>query len=113
MNESAPMTPWLALVLAGVMEIVWAMALKYSDGLSRLWPMVWMALAMPLSFAFLALSLRSIPFGTAYAIWAGIGAAGVVLVGMLLFGERTDVFRIACLVMIVTGMVGLKLATPD
>ena len=107
------MTPWLALALAGAMEIAWALGLKYSDGFSRFWPSLGTAVAIPLSFMFLALSLRAIPFGTAYAIWAGIGAAGVVIVGMLLFGERTDAFRVICLILIVTGMVGLKLATPD
>jgi quaternary ammonium compound-resistance protein SugE len=107
------MTPWFALALAGAMEIVWALGLKYSDGFSRFWPSVATALAIPLSFAFLALALKTIPFGTAYAIWAGIGAAGIVIVGMLLFGERADFFRVACLIMIVTGMVGLKLAAPD
>jgi quaternary ammonium compound-resistance protein SugE len=107
------MTPWVALLLAGAMEIAWALGLKYSDGFSRFWPSVGTILAVPLSFVFLAISLKSVPFGTAYAIWAGIGAAGVVVIGMLLFGERTDMFRVACLLMIVTGMVGLKLATPD
>jgi quaternary ammonium compound-resistance protein SugE len=114
-NESigATMTPWLALVLSGAMEIVWVLGLKYSDGFSRFWPSLGTAVAIPLSFWFFALSLKEIPFGTAYAIWAGIGAAGVVIVGMVMFGERTDFLRIACLMMIATGMVGLKLATPD
>jgi quaternary ammonium compound-resistance protein SugE len=113
-NETdAAMTPWVALLLAGAMEILWALGLKYSDGLSRFWPTIGTVLAVPLSFVFLAISLKSVPFGTAYAIWAGIGAAGVVVVGMLLFGERTDLFRVTCLALIVTGMVGLKLATPD
>src|SRR5262249_6319502 len=95
-----PMTPWLALALAGAMEIAWARGPKYSAGSSGFWPSLGTAVAIPLSFMFLALSLRAIPFGTAYAIWAGIGAAGVVIVGMLLFGERTDVFRVTCLILI-------------
>lgn len=106
------MKPWFALMLAGAMEIMWAVGLKYSEGFSRFWPSLGTVLAIALSFVFLALSLRAIPFGTAYAIWAGMGAAGVVLIGMLLFGESADLFRLACLVMIVTGMVGLKLAAP-
>jgi len=107
------MTPWLALVLAGVMEIVWALGLKYSHGFSRFWPSVGTVVALILSFGFLGLSLKAVPFGTAYAIWAGIGAAGVVLIGILLFGERADLLRIGCLVLIIAGMVGLKLATHD
>ena len=82
------MTPWLALVLAGVMEIVWALGLKYSDAGTRLWPSIGTAVALGLSFVFLGLSLRSVPFGTAYAVWTGIGAAGAVIMGMLLFEER-------------------------
>jgi len=107
------MTAWFALMMAGAMEIAWAVGLKYSEGFSRFWPSVGTLLAIPLSFAFLALAVKAIPFGTAYAIWAGMGAAGVVLIGMLLFGERADLFRLACLMLIVTGMVGLKLATPE
>jgi quaternary ammonium compound-resistance protein SugE len=107
------MTPWIALILSGAMEIVWVLGLKYSDGFSRFWPSLGTVLAIPLSFWFFALSVKTIPFGTAYAIWAGIGAAGVVLIGMVAFGERADMLRIGCLVMVATGMVGLKLATPD
>lgn len=106
------MTAWFALMMAGAMEIAWAVGLKYSEGFSRFWPTVGTMLAIPLSFVFLALSLKAIPFGTAYAIWAGMGAAGVVLIGMVLFGESADLFRLACLLLIVTGMVGLKMATP-
>ena len=106
------MTAWFALMMAGAMEIAWAVGLKYSQGFSRFWPTVGTMLAIPLSFVFLALSLKAIPFGTAYAIWAGMGAAGVVLIGMVLFGESADLFRLACLLLIVTGMVGLKMATP-
>jgi quaternary ammonium compound-resistance protein SugE len=97
------MTPWVALLLAGLMEIVWALGLKYSDGFSRFWPTVGTALAVPLSFLFLAWSLKSVPFGTAYAIWTGIGAAGAVVIGMVLFEERADVVRVGCLLLIIPG----------
>ena len=107
------MTSWVALLLAGLMEIVWALGLKYSDGFSRFWPSVGTALAVPLSFVFLAWSLKSVPFGTAYAIWTGIGAAGAVVIGMVLFEERADVMRVGCLVLIIAGMIGLKLSAPN
>jgi quaternary ammonium compound-resistance protein SugE len=105
------MTGWFALLLAGLLEIGWALGLKYSDGLTRFWPSVAMLLAIALSFALLAVALRSIPFGTAYALWTGIGAAGTVIVGMTAFGEPADLFRVTCLALIIAGMVGLKLAT--
>ncbi len=107
------MTPWVALLLAGLMEIVWALGLKYSEGFSRFWPSVGTALAVPLSFVFLAWSLKSVPFGTAYAVWTGIGAAGAVVIGMVLFEERADVMRVGCLVLIIAGMIGLKLSAPN
>jgi quaternary ammonium compound-resistance protein SugE len=104
------MTPWVALLLAGLMEITWALGLRYSDGCTRLWPSIGTAAALALSFVLLGLSLKSVPFGTAYAVWTGIGAAGAAIAGMLLFEERADVFRVACLVLIVSGVVGLKLS---
>jgi quaternary ammonium compound-resistance protein SugE len=107
------MTPWVALLLAGLMEIVWALGLKYSDGFSRFWPSVGTALAVPLSFLFLAWSLKSVPFGTAYAVWTGIGAAGAVVIGMVLFEERADVMRVGCLILIIAGMIGLKLTASE
>ncbi|HEY6995909.1 MAG TPA: multidrug efflux SMR transporter [Xanthobacteraceae bacterium] len=105
------MTAWFALLLAGLLEIAWALGLKYSDGLSRFWPSVAMVAAIAASFGLLAVALRSIPFGTAYAMWTGIGAAGTVIVGMAAFGEPADLFRLTCLALIIAGMVGLKLAT--
>jgi quaternary ammonium compound-resistance protein SugE len=102
---------WLALLLAGLLEIAWALGLKYSEGLTRFWPSVAMLMAIAASFALLAVALKSIPFGTAYALWTGIGAAGTVIVGMTAFGEPADVFRVTCLTLIVAGMVGLKLAS--
>ena len=104
-------TAWLALLLAGLLEVVWALTLKSSDGLTRFWPTLAMLSAITLSFALLAFSLKSVPFGTAYALWTGIGAAGTMIVGMLVFGESADVFRIGCLTLIIAGMIGLKLAS--
>jgi quaternary ammonium compound-resistance protein SugE len=103
---------WLALLGAGLLEVGWALGLKYSDGLTRFWPTVATVLAIALSFALMALALRSLPFGTAYAVWTGIGAVGSIIVGMLLYSEPTDPVRIICLTLIVAGMVGLKLNSP-
>jgi quaternary ammonium compound-resistance protein SugE len=103
---------WLSLVLAGVLEIVWAAGLKYSDGFTRFWPSLITLTAIAMSFACLGFSLRSVPFGTAYAIWTGIGAGGALILGIVLFGESADWARVACLLLIVAGIVGLRLATP-
>ena len=111
MQASNALTGWFALLLAGLLEVGWALGLKYSDGLTRFWPSVAMLVAIALSFALLAVALKSIPFGTAYALWTGIGAAGTVIVGMTAFGEPADLFRVTCLALIIAGMVGLKLAT--
>ncbi len=105
-------TAWVALLLAGLFEVGWALGLKYSDGLTRFWPTVATVIAIVLSFAFMGVSLKSLPFGTAYALWAGFGAAGTMIVGILMFGESADLVRIACLALIITGVVGLKLASP-
>jgi quaternary ammonium compound-resistance protein SugE len=103
---------WVALLVAGLLEIGWALGLKYSDSLTRFWPTAATVLAIILSFALMAVALKSLPFGTAYAVWTGIGAAGSIVVGMLLFSESADPFRILCLTLIVTGMIGLKLNSP-
>jgi quaternary ammonium compound-resistance protein SugE len=103
---------WLALLGAGALEVAWALGLKYSDGLTRFWPTVATVIAIAFSFGLMALALRSLPFGTAYAVWTGIGAVGSILAGMLLYSESTDPFRILCLTLIVAGMVGLKLSSP-
>jgi len=107
------MTAWIALVLAGLLEVAWALGIKYSDGFTRLWPTLAMMAALALSFLLFSLSLKGVPFGTAYAIWAGLGACGVAVAGMVLFGEPANILRLACLTLIVTGMVGLKLITPQ
>ena len=106
------MSAWLALLAAGVLEVGWALGLKYSDGLTKFWPTALTLMAIASSFALMALALRSLPFGTAYAVWTGIGAAGSIIVGMLMFSESADPVRIFCLTLIVAGMVGLKLNSP-
>jgi quaternary ammonium compound-resistance protein SugE len=103
---------WLALLAAGLLEIAWAFGLKYSDGLTRFWPTVATLVSIALSFGLMAMALKSLPFGTAYAVWTGIGTTGSILVGMLVYSESTDPFRILCLTLIVAGMVGLKLNSP-
>ena len=103
---------WAALLAAGLLEVGWALGLKYSDGLTRFWPTAATLAAIALSFALMAVALRSLPFGTAYAVWTGIGAVGSIIVGMLLYSEPTDPVRLICLTLIVAGMVGLKLNSP-
>src|SRR5271169_6279281 len=106
------MSAWLALLAAGLLEVGWALGLKYSDGLTRFWPTAATLAAILLSFGLMAVALKSLPFGTAYAVWTGIGAAGSILVGMLIYSEPTDPIRILCLTLIVDGMIGLKLNSP-
>jgi len=103
---------WLALLLAGLLEIIWALGFKYSDGFTRLWPTLGSVVAIGSSFVLLTSSLKSVPFGTAYAIWTGIGAAGTAAVGILAFGESADALRLTCLMLILAGTIGLRLATP-
>src|SRR5688572_7071721 len=102
---------WLMLVLAGLLEIGWAIGLKFTEGFTRLWPSVATVICMIFSFILLAAALKSIPVGTAYAVWTGIGAAGTALVGMIILGEPRNLLRIACLFLIVAGVVGLKLVS--
>ena len=106
------MSPWLALFAAGLLEIGWALGLKYSDGLTRFWPTAASLVAILLSGGLMALALRSLPFGTAYAVWTGIGAAGSILLGIVIYSEPADPVRILCLTLIVAGMIGLKLNSP-
>jgi quaternary ammonium compound-resistance protein SugE len=105
-------TAWAALFVAGLLEIGWALGLKFSGGFSRFWPSAATVLAVVLSFALVGISLKSLPFGTVYALWTGIGAAGSMILRMLAFGESADLFRVLCLVLIIAGMIGLKLASP-
>lgn len=104
---------WASLFIAGLFEIGWAIGLKYTDGFSKLWPTVWTAASMIVSLIFLEYALRTLPVGTAYAIWVGIGAVGTAILGMWLFNESRDIARIVCLLLIVAGVVGLKFVTPS
>jgi quaternary ammonium compound-resistance protein SugE len=106
------MSAWFALVAAGLLEVAWALGLKYSDGLTRFWPTAATLVAIVLSFGLMALALKLLPFGTAYAVWTGIGAVGSIMVGMLIYSEPADPIRVLCLSLIVAGMVGLKLNSP-
>ena len=103
---------WALLVAAGILEIGWAIGLKYTDGFTRLWPSVWTIAAMVVSMYLLALAARTLPIGTAYAVWVGIGAAGAMILGMVLLGEPRTLARAACVGLIVAGVIGLKLIEP-
>lgn len=103
---------WIFLVAAGLLEIVWAVGLKYTEGFTKLYPSLITITAMILSFGFLSTALKTIPMGTAYAVWVGIGAIGVALIGILFNNEPKDVLRILCLGMILAGIVGLKILSP-
>ena len=103
------MSGWLALLGAGLLEIAWAFGLKYSDGLTRFWPTVLTALSMIVSLVLLGLALKTLPVGTGYAVWTGIGAVGTVILGIALLGEPATAGRLACVGLIVAGIVGLKL----
>ncbi|MCP3774277.1 quaternary ammonium compound efflux SMR transporter SugE [Paenibacillus sp. MZ04-78.2] len=99
---------WVYLAIAGVMEVVWAVGLKYTQGWTRFWPSVLTIVGLIISFYFLSQALKTLPLGTAYAIWTGIGAIGTVIVGMLFLGEPRDLLRFLFLLCIVGGIVGLK-----
>jgi quaternary ammonium compound-resistance protein SugE len=99
---------WLVLAVAGLFEVGWAIGLKYTDGFSKLWPSVATAAAMVVSVVLLGWAMRSLPVGTAYAVWTGIGAVGTVVLGIVLFGEPATLGRLACVTLIVAGIIGLK-----
>ena len=103
---------WILLFFAGLFEIGWAVGLRYSDGWTRLVPSMLTLAAMAVSFALLSLALRGLPLGTAYAVWTGIGAVGTAIVGIVVFKEPATAARLACLCLIVAGILGLKLFTP-
>ena len=103
---------WTLLLVAGLFEIAWAIGLKYTDGFTRLVPSAITLVAMVVSVVCLAIALRTIPVGTGYAVWTGIGAAGTAILGVILFNEPLTAARVACLVVIIGGIVGLKLLSP-
>ena len=103
---------WIIMFVAGVLEIGWAVGLKYTEGFTRFWPSVATVVAMAASMALLGVAVRTLPLGTAYAIWTGIGAAGTLCAGIWLFGEPTTFPRLFCVFLILAGVAGLKLVTP-
>ena len=103
---------WIVLVTAGLFEIGWAIGLKYTDGFTRFWPTVGTVLAMVISLGLLGIAMKTLPGGTAYAIWVGVGAVGTAILGIVLLGESANIARLLSLALIVLGIIGLKLATP-
>lgn len=101
---------WLYLLVAGVLEVGWAIGLKYTDGFTRFWPTVGTVISMILSVGFLGLALKELPVGNGYAVWTGIGTVGTVILGIALLGEPATVMRLACVGLIVAGIIGLKLS---
>jgi len=100
---------WILLTVAGVLEVAWAIGMKYTDGFTRWWPTTIVVVAALLSFWLLGLAMKTLPVGTAYAVWVGIGAAGAAVLGMFLFAEPASFARVLCLLLIVAGVMGLKL----
>jgi quaternary ammonium compound-resistance protein SugE len=103
---------WLILIIAGVFEVGWAIGLKYSQGFTRLWPTVWTVLSMIISLWLLGLAMKTLPVGSAYAVWVGVGIVGTVLLGILLFEDPKNAARLISVALIVLGIIGLKIATP-
>ena len=102
---------WVLLVIAGLLEVGWAIGLKYTEGFTRLWPSVFTIAAMVLSVLLLGVAMKSLPVGTSYAVWVGIGAVGTAILGMVLFGEPASAARLLSLGLIMAGIIGLKLAS--
>ena len=104
--------PWILLLLAGLLEVGWAIGLKYTEGFTKLWPSVATIAAMVVSLGLLGVAMKSLPVGTSYAVWVGVGAVGTALLGIVLLGEPATAGRLASLGLIVAGIIGLKLASP-
>jgi quaternary ammonium compound-resistance protein SugE len=103
---------WVILVIAGLFEVGWAVGLKYTEGFTKLWPTAWTALAMIISLWLLGIAMKSLPVGTAYSVWVGVGAVGTVILGIVLLGEPANTARLISVALIIAGIIGLKLATP-
>jgi quaternary ammonium compound-resistance protein SugE len=103
---------WIILVVAGLFEIGWAVGLKYTEGFTRLWPTIGTVLAMTISLWLLGIAMKSLPMGTAYSVWVGVGAVGTVILGIVLLGEPANAGRLISVALIIAGIIGLKLATP-
>jgi quaternary ammonium compound-resistance protein SugE len=103
---------WVMLLLAGLFETGWAIGLKYTDGFTRLWPTVWTVFAMVVSLWLLGIAVRTLPVGTAYSVWVGVGAVGTVALGIVLLEEPANAARLVSVGLIIAGIIGLKLATP-
>jgi len=101
--------PWVMLLVAGLAEVAWVIGLKYTEGFTKFWPSVWTGLGMALSFVLLSQAIKTIPVGTGYAVWTGIGAAGAAIFGIFLFDEPREPARLVCLALIIGGVVGLKI----
>lgn len=104
---------WLILLAAGFFEIIWALGLKYADGFTKFWPSVFTLVATTISFVLVSFAMRTIPVGTAYAVWTGIGVLGAATFGIILFGDSVAPIRIFCLALIAVGIVGLKIFSPE
>jgi quaternary ammonium compound-resistance protein SugE len=104
---------WIILIVAGLFEVAWAVGLKSSDGLTKFWPSLFTLVTLIISMFLLSVAMRTLPLGTAYTVWTGIGAVGTVLLGIAMFGESAAVARLLCITLILVGIVGLKLSDPD
>ncbi len=103
---------WVILVVAGLFEVGWAIGLKYTEGFTRVWPTIWTVLSMAVGLWLLGIAMKSLPVGTAYSVWVGVGAVGTVILGIVLFDDPVNVARLISVALIIAGIVGLKLATP-